>query len=60
MEDQMNLSAPKQITFWIAVILGVLGILGTLVPTIGLGSFAGWLLMIGFIVLVLGNLLEGL
>ena len=56
----MNLSAPKQITFWIAVILGVLGILGTLVPTIGLGSFAGWLLIIGFIVLVLANLLEGL
>jgi hypothetical protein len=56
----MNLSAPKQITFWIAVVLGVLGILGTLGPTLGLGSFAGWLLMLGFIVLVLGNLLEGL
>lgn len=56
----MNLSAPKQITFWIAVVLGVLGILGSLVPTIGLGSFAGWLLIIGFVVLVLANLFEGL
>jgi threonine/homoserine/homoserine lactone efflux protein len=56
----MNLSSPKLITFWMAVILGVLGILGTLVPTIGLGSLAGWHLVIGFIVLALGNLLEGL
>jgi len=55
----MKLSAPKQITFWIAVILAVLGILGTLVTLPVLSGFAFWLVVIGFIVLALGNLLEG-
>jgi hypothetical protein len=55
----MKLSAPKQITFWIAVILAVLGVLGTLVTLPVLSGFAFWLVVIGFIVLALGNLLEG-
>ena len=55
----MNLSAPKQLTFWIAVILAVLGILATLVTIPVLSGFAFWLVVIGFVVLAIGNLAEG-
>ena len=56
----MKLSTPKQITFWIAVIFAVLGLLGALVPTLPLlGGFAFWLLFVGFVILALCNLLEG-
>lgn len=59
LEDIMKLSEPKQITFWIAVILAVLGILAELLTIPGLSGFAFWLVVIGFIVLFLGNILKG-
>ena len=52
----MRLTPPKVVTFWIAVILGVLGILGWL----GMIAMPIWLLVIGFILLVLACLLKGL
>jgi len=56
----MNLSAPKQITFWIAVALAVLGLVFKLVPTLSGLGLAGWLILIGFVILAAGNLLEDL
>lgn len=56
----MNLSAPKQITFWIAVALAVIGVIAKLVPTLGISAYAGWLVIIGFAVLAAGNVFEGL
>ena len=54
----MKLSPPRNITFWIAIVLGIYGIIGTLVvDTLPGALFA---LIIGFVVLVLGNLLKGL
>ena len=55
----MKLSAPKVVTFWIAVILAALGLLATLVTIPVLSGFAFWLVVIGFIVLAVGNLIEG-
>ena len=55
----MKLSAPKVVTFWIAVILGVLGLLGQLAVA-ALAPYAFWLVAIGLIVLVLGNMVKGL
>ncbi len=55
----MKLSAPKQITFWIAVILAVLGVLATLVTIPVLSGLAFWLVVIGFIILAVGNMIEG-
>ncbi len=55
----MKLSRPKQITFWIAVILAVLGVIASLVTVPVLSGFAFWLVVIGFVVLAAGNLLEG-
>jgi len=55
-----KLSAPKQATFLIAVVLAVLGLLSTLVSIPGLSGYAFWLVFIGFVVLALGNMLDGM
>jgi hypothetical protein len=55
----MKLSPPKNITFWVAVLLAVLGVLGALGVSV-LGGFQFWLVLAGFVVLALGNLLKGL
>ena len=54
----MKLRAPKNITFYVAVILAVLGLISQLFSV--LPGFAFWLVLVGFVVLALGNLLEGL
>jgi hypothetical protein len=54
----MKLSPPKQITFWIAVALAVVGVIFNFVP--GLTGFAIWLVLVAFILLALGNLIHGL
>ncbi len=56
----MNLSAPKQITFWVAVVLAVLSIVFKLVPPLSGIGIAGWLALIAFLVLAAGNVFEGL
>jgi hypothetical protein len=59
-EQLMKLSAPKQITFWVAVVVVVLGILGKLVtiPVITDNNF--WVVVLGFVILAAGNVMEGL
>jgi len=56
----MRLTPPKAITFWIAVILGVLGFLGSQmsIPTVSPNAF--WFVFAGFLLLALGNLVKGL
>lgn len=56
----MNLSAPKQVTWWIAVLLGVVGLLGGLGLVGALKAYSFWLVVVGWVLLVLGTLLEGL
>jgi len=54
----MRLTPPKTITWTVALIAGVLGIIGTLGGFFG--DFAFWLLVIGFVLLVLATLLKDL
>jgi hypothetical protein len=56
----MRLSAPKQTTWWIAVIVGVIGLLGlfTVLPLVG--GNAIWLVAFGFVLLALATYLKGL
>ncbi|MGB8984006.1 MAG: hypothetical protein WCC12_19205 [Anaerolineales bacterium] len=55
----MKLSAPKQITWIIAVVLGVLGLLGYFgLPVVG--AFAFWLAFLGFAVLAVATFVQGL
>ena len=57
----MKLTPPKMITFWIAVVLGLVGLL----VAIGILSmiamkYAFWLAFAAFVLLVLGLLIKGL
>lgn len=56
----MNLSAPKQITFWIAVVVALVGILANFVTIPVLSSIAFWLVVLAFVILAIGNLAEGI
>lgn len=56
----MNLSEPKKITFWIAVVVAVIGVLAQLITIPVLSGLAFWLVVIAFIILAAGNLMEGL
>jgi hypothetical protein len=56
----MNISAPRQVTFWIAVIVAAIGLISYLVTIPVLSGLAFWLVVLGFLILMLGNLLEGL
>jgi len=54
----MKLSAPKNITFIIALVIAVIAFIGFFVSA--MSAFAPWLMLVAFVVLALGNLLEGI
>lgn len=56
----MKLSAPKQVTFWVAVIVAVIGVIASFVTIPGLSGFAFWIVVLGFVILAVANLMEGL
>ena len=56
----MKLNAPKTITWWIAVVLGVVGIVASLVAIPVVSPFAFWLVAIAFVLLALATALTGL
>jgi hypothetical protein len=56
----MSLSAPKQVTFIVAVALAVLGLLGLIVQLGFVTDMATWLILLGFVVLAMGCLLPNL
>jgi hypothetical protein len=59
-ERKVKLTPPKQITFWISLILGVLGLLGKIVSLGFLSTFAFWLVLAALVLLVLALLFKGL
>ena len=56
----MELSAPTQPVFLVALVVGVLAILGGFVAIPFVTANASWLLIAAFVLLVLGNLLRNL
>jgi hypothetical protein len=56
----MKLRAPKLVTFWIAVVLAILGLLGQLVTIPVISGLAFWLVVVAFVLLALGVMLDGL
>jgi hypothetical protein len=59
-EQIMKLSAPKNVTWWIAVVLGVLGILGTFISLPLVSANAFWFVAVGFVLLALATFLKDL
>ena len=55
----MKLSAPKENTFWVATVLAVLGFVGTFVSIPIVSQYAFWFVVVGFVVLWLGNTNKG-
>lgn len=58
-ESIMRLTAPKLATFWVAVILAIIALLGQLAIT-ALAPYAIWILLVAFVLLALGNYFSGL
>ncbi len=58
--NQPKLSRPKVITFWIALFIVVLGVLSALGTIPALAAYALWMVVAGFVLLALGNLLKNL
>jgi hypothetical protein len=56
----MKLSAPKKSTFYVALVLAVLGLLGELGVIDAVATYAFWLAFFGYAVLALGNYVKGL
>jgi hypothetical protein len=57
----MKLTPPKKITFWISILLGVLGLVGALFPSIPvLGTYEFVLEFLAFLLLVLALFIKGL
>ncbi len=54
----MKLSTPKNVTFYIAAALAVIALIGYFVAA--MSGIAPWLMLVAFVVLAAGNLLEGL
>jgi len=55
----MRLNPPTKNVFYISIVLGILGFAGKLTTIPFVSTYAFWLLLIGFILLVLGNVLKG-
>jgi heme/copper-type cytochrome/quinol oxidase subunit 1 len=56
----MSVNAPKQTTWWIAVIVGAVGIIVNFVAVPVLSGIAFWLVVFGFVLLALATVLKGL
>lgn len=56
----MKLSAPKNITWIIAVVLAALALLGKLVALSFITTYGFWILLIAFVLLAIANFIKGL
>ena len=56
----MKLSAPTQIVWIIALILGIAGILGFLGAIAALSAFAFWLVAAGWVLLLIATIMRGM
>ena len=56
----MKLSSPKQITFWIAVAVAVVGVVASLVTIPVLSGLAFWLVVAAFVLLAVACMVDGL
>lgn len=55
----MKLSAPKKTTWWVAVVLGVVGTIGLFTKLPVVGGFSDYLLAAGWVLLVLATAMKG-
>ena len=51
----MKLNAPKQATWWVALLVGVLGVVANYADLGVLSDNKFWLVVVGFVLLILGT-----
>ncbi len=56
----MKLNAPKNVTWLVALILGVLGLIGKLATVGFLTTYAFWFVFVGLVLLLLATYLKDL
>lgn len=56
----MKLTPPKVITWWIALVLGVLGLLGYTGNVAGLSAYSFWLVLAGLVLMLVATLVRNL
>lgn len=59
MEAEVQLTPPKRWVFWVSVVLAALGVIGSLVSIPVVSGLAFWLVVVGFVLLALGNSVKG-
>jgi hypothetical protein len=59
-ESRMNLSAPKQLTWLIAVVLGIIGLVAQLVAIPVLSTLAFWIVLVALVLMLVATYLPGL
>ena len=57
--EKMKLTPPTRNVFWIATVLAALGLIGSLVAIPVVSQYAFWFVVVGFILLWLGNTMKG-
>jgi len=56
----MKLSAPKNITWIIALVLGIIGLIAQLVTIPVISGLAFWIVLVGLLLMLLATYIEGL
>lgn len=56
----MQLSEPKQVTFIVAVVVALIGIVASFVTIPFLSGYAFWIVVLAFVILAAANMMEGL
>lgn len=56
----MKLNAPKKVTWMVAVVIGVVGVLARVLPIVPLAGYSFWLVTLAFGLLALASAAEGL
>jgi hypothetical protein len=59
-DTKMKLTPPKVITWWVALILGVLGFLGKWGQVAALADYAIWLILAGLVLMLVATLVKNL
>jgi hypothetical protein len=54
----MNLSAPSQVVFWIAVVVAVVAIVSMFVAIPVISTYAFWVAILAFVILAGGTLMK--
>lgn len=56
----MNLNAPTQVMFIVAVVIALIALIGFFMPTIAIiGVYSFWIMTVAFVVLAAGVLFRG-